>query len=113
MDGIYAMYFTGAVGSGHGLIMLSAGTITGADAAGVLYDGSYSLNPDRTLLTGSLTMQVPSGTSLVTGASAGEAPLTFEVPLSLPANLGNGRPLPLKMATGTVNVIFKKLRELV
>lgn len=112
MNGIYVMYFTGAVGSGHGLILLHDGTITGADAGGVLYDGSYTLNSDRTLLTGNLSMQVPAGASLVTGASAGEAPLTFDIPLSLPANLGNGHPLTLKMATGAVNIIFKKLREL-
>ena len=43
MEGIYAIYFTGRVGSGSGLLLLKNGVISGADIAGGIYDGSYTL----------------------------------------------------------------------
>ena len=36
-EGIYAMYFTGHIESGHGLLMLKTGIIAGADAAGEIH----------------------------------------------------------------------------
>ncbi len=110
MNGIYVMYFTGATGSGHGLLLLQNGTITGADAAGVTYDGTYRLEGDN--LVGTLKMIVPAGTSLVTGAAAGSSPLTFDIPLTLPSNFADGMPRILSMPTGPVNIIFRRLRDL-
>ena len=48
-EGIYAMYFTGHIESGHGLLMLKTGIIAGADAAGGIYDGSYTQDSKGTL----------------------------------------------------------------
>jgi len=110
MNGIYAIYFTGAFGSGHGVLLLRNGAIAGADASGVLYDGSYRVEGNGEILRGSVRMMVPPGAGLVTGAAAGSEPLSFDIPLALPTHLGNGRPLLLQTPTGPVNIIFKRLR---
>ncbi len=110
MDGIYAIYFTGATGSGQGVILLKDGVIAGADAAGGTYDGNYTELEDGSV-EGTVKMTVPSGAQLVTGAAAGSEPMSMEIPLKLPVNFGNGHPLPMQTPTGPINIIFKRLRD--
>src|SRR6266576_982816 len=110
-EGIYAMYFTGNAGSGHGLLMLKSGVIAGADAAGGIYDGSYNPGAPGTLNV-HVRLTVPPGFALVTGASAGQKPMVFEIPAQLPENFANGQPIALDTPTGPINIIFKKLRDL-
>src|SRR5215467_10738836 len=110
MDGIYAMYFTGSVGSGFGLLILNNGIIAGADAVGGLYDGSYAPEEPGTLSV-NVRLTRPPGTTLVTGAAAGATTMVIDIPAKLPENFGNGQPLALKTPTGPINIIFKKLRD--
>jgi hypothetical protein len=112
MDGFYAMYFTGAMGSGNGVLVLREGVIAGADSAGGTYDGKYVAIDDGRFLEGSVTLKIPAGATLVTGAAAGSIPQSFEIPLRIPSNLGGERPLPISTPTGPVNIIFKRLRGL-
>ena len=112
MNGIYVMYFTGAAGSGEGLILLKDGILAGADGGGVLYDGTYKISEDGENLAGSISVNVPPGVGLVTGATAGSEPLKFELPLSLPTSLGEGRSLTIRTPTGPLNIIFKRLRSI-
>jgi hypothetical protein len=111
MNAIFALYYTGVAGSGFGLVMLREGTIVGADAAGGIYDGRYSLEDDGRRVAGKVQLQVPPDTGLVTGAASGPAPALLEIPLSLPADLGGGKVVPVNTTTGPVNVIFRKLRD--
>lgn len=111
MDGIYAMYFTGTVGVGHGVFVLKDGVIAGADAIGGVLDGTYE-DADEGNLTVSITMTFPPGALLVTGAVADQEPLTQQISATLPVDLGNGKPIELTLPTGPVNVIFKRLRAL-
>jgi hypothetical protein len=111
MEGIYAMYFTGSVSSGFGLLLLQNGIIAGTDSAGGIYDGSYSLDELRTVNI-NVRLTLPPGGSLVTGASAGENPLVMDIPARLPENFGNGQAIALNTPTGPINIIFKKLRNL-
>jgi len=110
MNGIYAMYFTGITGAGHGVIMIKDGIIAGADAGGGIYDGRFSILGDGTL-EGNARLTIPAGGRLVTGAAAGSEPMVFEIPLKLPANLGEGQALPMQTPTGPINIIFKRLRD--
>jgi hypothetical protein len=111
MDGIYAMYFTGSVGSGSGLLLLKDGIVAGADSAGGIYDGSYTLEK-----TGAVNIKVrltlPPGASLVTGVAAGANSLAMDIPAQLPENFGNGQAIALNTPTGPINIIFKKIRGL-
>ena len=111
MDGIYAMYFTGSAGVGHGVFVLKDGVIAGADAIGGVLDGSFQENAEGDLDI-AVTMTVPPGASLVTGAVADREPLVQKIKATLPRDFGGGRPIGLNMPTGPVNVIFKRLRAL-
>jgi hypothetical protein len=44
MDGFFRIAFTGAAGSGFGMLVLRGGVIVGADVGGAMYDGSYTDN---------------------------------------------------------------------
>ena len=111
MNGIYAMYFTGVAGSGHAVFVMKDGIIAGADAIGGLLDGSYTHVGEGNLEI-SVALKVPAGTSLVTGAVAERAPLTQQITTILPTNLGNGVPIGVQTPTGPVNVIFRRLRDI-
>jgi hypothetical protein len=111
MNGIYAMYYTGSAGSGHALVVMKDGVITGADAVGGILDGTYQAI-DGGYLDVEVSLTVPAGGWLVTGAVAGEDSLIQEIKTRLPENLGGGRPITVRTPTGPVNVIFKHIREL-
>lgn len=110
-SGIYAIFFRGSVGDGHGLVLLRDGVIAGADAAGAIYDGDYRISEDGRFLNGAVKVVVPPGVSLATGGTAGPEPLKVEIPLRLPTDLGDGRAVSLKTPTGPVSIIFNKIRE--
>jgi len=111
MEGIYVMYFTGCVGSGNGLLLLKNGVISGADAAGGIYDGSYTQEIGG-MLNVNVRLAMPPGAALVTGATAGSVPMEVNIPTKLPANFANGQSIAIVTPTGPVNIIFKKLRDL-
>jgi hypothetical protein len=111
MEGIYVMYFTGSLGSGYGLLILKNGVIAGADAAGGIYDGSYTQEPGGTL-NAKVRLALPPGATLVTGAAAGETPMVIDIPAKLPENFASGQAIALTTPTGPINIIFKKLRDL-
>jgi hypothetical protein len=111
MEGIYAMYFTGAAGSGFAVFVMKGGVIAGADAVGGHLDGTYRETGDGRVAF-SVTLTVPPGAWLVTGAVAGHEPLAQEITAALPTNFAEGNAQPVQTPTGPVNVIFKRLRDL-
>ena len=111
MNGIYAVYFTGVAGSGHAVFIMKDGVIAGADAVGVVLDGTYK-NVGGGNLDFSVTLKVPAGASLVTGVTAGREPLSQRMTAVLPENLGNGSPVGVETPTGPVNAVFKRLRDI-
>jgi hypothetical protein len=110
MEGIYAMYFTGSVSSGSGLLLLKRGVIAGADSAGGIYDGSYTAGEMGTVNV-NVRLTLPPGASMVTGTVAGARPLVMDIPARLPENFGNGQAIALNTPNGPINIIFKKLRD--
>jgi hypothetical protein len=108
-SGFYSIAYTGAVGTGFGLLAISKGVIAGVDVAGSTYDGTYVER--SSLLDLKLTMRMPVGTIPVqTGVPLTEA-IDIPLELSLPNDFGAGKPLLVQMPIGPVNVIFKKVRD--
>ena len=105
------MYFTGVTGSGHAVLVMKDGVIVGSDATGGVLDGTYKDAGDGNLDV-SVTLKVPPGTWLVTGATVGREPLTQKINATLPENLGNGHSVGVQTPTGPVNVVFKRLRDI-
>ena len=60
-NGFFRIAFTGATGSGLGLLVLHNGSVVGADTGGGIYDGSYTENPDTQALEFRITMSIPAG----------------------------------------------------
>ncbi len=109
VDGIYSITFRGAVDWGLGLLILQKGTITGADAGGISYDGNYTIENSSINFNAMLT--VPPGASLVQGTPVKS--ISYEIPINALFSedvLKNGELVTLEMPQGPVNVIFRLLR---
>jgi hypothetical protein len=104
IDGFYAIYYTGKSSSGLGVLVFKDGIIAGADAAGIFYDGEYTINQDKEILEGTIKMTIPPGVSLVTGAPVSQHAYALEFPVSLPLDLSQQEPLRIELPTGPVNV---------
>lgn len=103
------MTFRGATTWGMGMLLLQRGRLTGADIAGVLYDGTYRNEGGALVVDAELT--VPPGASLVQGVPA--RPQLYRVPFKAhvpQAAIVEGQAVLIDMAPGPVNVIFKFLR---
>jgi len=112
MNGFYAAYFTGVVGNSMGLFVFRDGVITGVDVGGMHYDGTYTIDGVRSLLTGKITYVIKPGHALITGASAGSEPIRVDFPLELPTGFADGRVLSIPTPSGAVNAKFEKVRDL-
>ncbi|HRQ61628.1 MAG TPA: hypothetical protein PLO23_08995 [Alphaproteobacteria bacterium] len=109
LEGIYSIYFSGVTGEGFGLLNINGGKITGADAAGALYDGEYFVTDEG--IKGEIILSAHQGVRLVTGATAGESGAEWKFPIFLPKNFSDGQVFPITTPTGNVNVIFRKIRD--
>lgn len=112
VNGIYSGFFTGVVGNSFGLFLLKDGVIAGADAGGATYDGQYEYTPDRTHIVGTVTLQTPANTALITGLSAHGAPLKLVIPIKLPVEIKEDEVFRIETSAGPVNTKFKKIRAL-
>jgi hypothetical protein len=108
---ICAMYYTGASGSGLGVIAFVNGVLAGADAAGGLYDGEYNTD-EAGRISGKVKMTIPAGVTLVTNGAVSPSPYTVEFPIQLAADFTDGTPMRLELPIGPINIVFKSLRGL-
>jgi hypothetical protein len=111
LDGIYSIVYRGRVDWGTGMIILQNGVITGADAQGGLYDGSYvELGPDLRL---DFTITVPPGVTLVQGTPAKPEQCTISARTIFSRSaLDSGEPVLMDLPPGPVNVISRRVRAL-
>jgi hypothetical protein len=111
LDGIYSITFRGRADWGMGLLILQNGVITGADAAGALYDGSYQeRGPDVDV---KLTLTVPPGVTLVQGTAPQPKQYSVSSQTTLPIRaMLEGKPILMDLPPGPVNVIFRRLRAI-
>lgn len=110
MEGFYAVYYTGVAGFGHAVLILKDDIVSGADATGGVYDGTYA-SVDGGGVSIEVVLTVPAGTTLVTGQTLAAA-YSQTIKANLPAEFGAGQPVPVQTPLGPVNAIFKKIRNL-
>ena len=111
LDGIFSITFRGRADWGTGLLILQNGVITGADASGALYDGSYQeRGPDVDV---KLTLTVPPGVTLVQGTAAQPKQYSISSETTLPIReVLEEKAILLEFPPGPVNVIFRRLRAI-
>jgi hypothetical protein len=111
IDGIYLVLFRGSVDWGTGMLVMRRGVLTGADQAGVLFDGTYQDQGFQVLID--LHMTVPAGVPLVQGSPAQPFEYKVRANLRIPrAAFDHAVPALLEMPPGPVNAIFRRLRAL-
>lgn len=110
LDGFYAGYMTAAGGSGVALFILKDGILVGADMGGVQFDGSYSPGMDGDF-TGTVTVKVPAGVTVIQGVTAPPAGLRYEVALRLPGDFATEPFIEITTPLGKVNARLQKLRD--
>ncbi len=109
MSALYVMRYLGQIGVGSGAVYIGKGIISGVDVTGGIYDGTYTEHGGR--LTGNLTLLIPQGGYLVTGAQLPPntpLPITFD----LAPDFANGQAQAFNIAGRVVHVTFQKLRDL-
>lgn len=111
-NGIYTAYLTGVAGSSFGMFVLKDGVIAGGDAAGGIYDGSYSLSSDGKYWEGSIAFGMPVGGLTITGHSAQSEPLQIDVPLKLPLDFTEKSEIRIETPIGPLNARFVLVRTL-
>jgi hypothetical protein len=112
VDGIYAAYMTGVSGQGFGMFVFQEGAITGADPLGVMFDGVYTAEQNSEKITGSVTVRVPPGGTVIQGVTSGPSGMTYEVPLVLDRDFDQVNFLKIETPLGPVNIKLNKLRAL-
>lgn len=110
IDGFYKIVFTGASDWGAALIVLLNGVVTGADVAGVAFDGYYSADGER--LSVRLTLTVPPGVDLVQGVPRSSKPYSFRAEFTVPLTTWfASETFRVQTTYGPVNVVAQKLRN--
>jgi hypothetical protein len=111
-EGFFRIAFTGATGSGLGILVLRNGSVVGADTGGGTYDGSYKENADTQALEFVITLSMPAGVAPV------QTGIPLATPISVPINasllqddIGGANPTLVQTPLGPVNVLFAKIRE--
>src|ERR1019366_3647681 len=112
VDGFYALYYTGKVSSGFGLIAIAKGIMSGVDAGGGTYDGDYTIDEDKQFFHGTLRLTIPAGMPLVTGTPPSTAPYTVPISISFPVDFSHQQPFLVKTPIGAVNLNMKKLKDI-
>jgi hypothetical protein len=110
IDGIYAAYFTGAVGSSIGIFLFKEGIIAGADAGGGKYDGYFNQTEDDQHIEGIVQFMLPIGNQPITGAIAEAEPISIEVSLKLPTEINRNDVHRIETPLGPINAKFEKIR---
>ena len=110
LDGFYAGYFSGYGGSGMAMFIFVDGGLTGADMAGVTFDGSYAKKGE--VLEGVVHVKVPPGVTVVQGMTAPPQGLEYDVPIAIPAEFEAQPYFELRTPLGVVNVRLVKTRDI-
>jgi hypothetical protein len=113
IEGIYRITFTGTAGSGFGMLVFHLGAIAGADVAGSIYDGSYSVGAAAQTIDFQLVMNAPAGVTPVQTGTPLASPLSLPINGSLTQNdLDGDAPTLLQTPLGPVNVLLTKIRDI-
>jgi hypothetical protein len=102
MQGFYRFDYAGHEGEGSGALAFANGKVGGIDVGGAHYAGEYTEVDGR--LVGKLSMSMPNGGRLVTGAEVAPGMAPIEIPFSAETAQLDGRVIRIETPTGPVNV---------
>ncbi|PSJ59241.1 hypothetical protein C7I85_16600 [Mesorhizobium soli] len=94
------------------MFLFKDGVVSGADAGGGTYDGTFSPTQDGLNVDAIIKFSLSIGNQSITGASAMSEPITIDVPLRLPVRLDREDTFRIDTLIGPINAKFQKLREL-
>ncbi len=110
MNGFYAAYFTGEIGSSIGMFVFKDGVIAGADAGGGKYDGSYNVVDEGRFVECTVKFILPIGNQSITGATATTEPISIDVPIKLPTDFNRTDVHRIETGLGAINAKFEKIK---
>jgi hypothetical protein len=112
-SGFFRITFTGAVGSGFGVLVFHDGTIAGADVAGATFDGSYNESAEIDRVNFQVKMSLPAGVAPVQTGIPLPAPIADTISgYFLISNIGSQNPTLLETGLGPVNLLIQKIRNM-
>lgn len=110
IEGFYAVYLTGAMGSSFAMFTFREGNIAGADVGGGKYDGTYTVDPKTEMVHCLIEFILPIGQPSITGAVAQAEPMKLKVPLVLPTTIDPQQVHLVETPIGPVNAKLEKIR---
>jgi len=110
IEGFYAGYLTGSATQGFSMFIFREGTITGADAGGISYDGTYKLTDAGIAVD--LSFSIPPNTLLIQGVSTGQTVEKLKLEFVLPLNFASLPFIRIDANHGPINAKLVKLRDL-
>ena len=111
VEGIYVAYLASEVGYGMMLIVFKEGSLTGADAFGVVITGKYTRTDFGTQIN--VDVSVPAGVALLQGGETSPTGTRYPIRAVLPPDFEDHDFLPIETVHGPLNVRLKKLVNLI
>ncbi|WP_342238095.1 hypothetical protein [Inquilinus sp. OTU3971] len=109
MSALYVMRYSGQASAGAGCIYVGKGIVSGVDAFGGYYDGTYT--PQAGRIQGVVQLTAPHGATLVTGQHLPPG-ANLQLKIDWPQDFGNGTPQSVSVSGRPVQVSFQKLRDI-
>jgi hypothetical protein len=111
-NALYLVKYTGNQGIGSVVLALLNGQVFGVDVAGGEYSGNYKEENGK--IVGEITLLVPAGVALVTGAPISPEPYTVPIPVTLPIEINEQQTVQIQvqLPTGLVNANVKKVKNI-
>jgi len=94
------------------MLVISKGTLVGADITGMKYDGTIARKSDDSGFVCSVVYIIPPGIPLITGAPPPAQPQRIPLQFELPMNFADKRVVLIETPLGPVNARFEKIRDI-
>jgi len=110
LDGFYAAYLTGRAGNTVVLLAIKSGSLVGAAAGGLKYDGTVEPRTDGGF-NFHVKYVIQPGTPLITGVGSVAIPTPVSLDFTVPADFASGTILTIHTPFGPINAKMSKLRD--
>ena len=110
-EGFWSVRSKGDAGEGVGVIVLDTNMVVGADAAGVVYDGTYCRNNNNELDCEVTATVVNNDVWIVTNRTMLLKGSSFQIKAVLPSEFGLSTTISVNTPFGPIKVSFSKIRD--
>jgi hypothetical protein len=111
LEGFYAAYFTGSLGSSLAVFCFKGGALAGADVGGGKYNGTYTLAPDGNAANCVVTFVLQVGQQSITGQRSEQSNNAIKVPVALSLPIDPKVVTRIDTAIGPINARFEKINS--